>query len=107
VPGVFASGINDTPGGALGLDPRVGDALFRFLLSAPIIFWRTSSAIVARAIWHKCEPPWLSGARNSGGVRQRLRGYTVHAQVPAHHGLAVFAAYRIVVVLVILMIGLR
>jgi undecaprenyl-diphosphatase len=107
VPGVSRSGITITAGRALGLD-RVAATRFSFLLSAPIIFGATLKVLLSDGHLHEMlSLPWLYGA---GILAAFLSGYWAirfMLKYLAHHGLAIFAGYRVVLGIVILLIGLR
>lgn len=107
VPGTSRSGITITASRAMGLD-RVSATRFSFLLSAPIITGATLKVMVSDGHLHQMMSlPWLYGA---GILAAFVSGYAsikFLIQYLAKHGLGVFAAYRIAVGVVILLIGLR
>jgi undecaprenyl-diphosphatase len=107
VPGVSRSGITITTGRALGLT-RVSATRFSFLLSAPIITGATLKVLVGGDSLHQmAAAPWLFVV---GIVAAFMSGYVAIKfllNYLSKHGLGVFAAYRIVVGVVILMIGLK
>jgi len=107
VPGVSRSGITITASRALGLD-RVAATRFSFLLSAPIITGATLKVLLGHGNLHEmASVPLLYG---TGIVAALVSGYfSIRFLIGylSKHGLGVFAAYRIVVGVVILMIGLN
>jgi undecaprenyl-diphosphatase len=107
VPGISRSGITITASRALGFD-RVAATRFSFLLSAPIITGATLKVLVSDGNLHQMlSVPVLYGA---GILAAFVSGYLsikFLLQYLSKHGLGVFAAYRIVVGIFILMIGLK
>jgi undecaprenyl-diphosphatase len=107
IPGVSRSGITITTGRALGLD-RVSATRFSFLLSAPIITGATLKVMLGgEALSQMALAPGLYAA---GILAALVSGYLSIKFLIGYlskHGLAVFAAYRVVVGLVIIMIGLK
>jgi len=107
VPGVSRSGITITASRALGLD-RVSATRFSFLLSAPIITGATFKVLFSHGNLHEmASVPVLYGA---GIVAALVSGYLSIKFLIGYlskHGLGVFAAYRVMVGVVILMVGLR
>ncbi len=107
VPGVSRSGITITTSRSLGFD-RVTATRFSFLLSAPIITGATLKVLVSDGNMHELlSVPLLYGV---GIVAAMVSGYAAIKfllQYLSKHGLGLFAAYRVAVGVVILMIGLR
>jgi undecaprenyl-diphosphatase len=107
VPGISRSGITITAGRALGLD-RVSATRFSFLLSAPIITGATLKVLASHGnLGEMLSVPVLYGA---GIVAAFLSGYGAIKfllQYLSRHGLGVFAAYRIAVGVLILIVGVR
>jgi undecaprenyl-diphosphatase len=107
IPGVSRSGITITTGRALGLD-RIAATRFSFLLSAPIIAGATLKVMLGgEALSQMAAAPGLYAA---GILAALISGYLSIKFLISYlskHGLAVFAAYRVAVGVVILMIGLK
>jgi undecaprenyl-diphosphatase len=105
MPGVSRSGITITTGRALGLD-RVSATRFSFLLSAPIITGATLKVLVGHESLHQmAAAPLLYLA---GIVAALISGYLsikFLLDYLSKHGLVVFAAYRIIVGIIILAVG--
>ena len=107
VPGVSRSGITITTSRALGFD-RVSATRLSFLLSAPIITGATLKVLIEPANIHQMgAAPWLYAA---GIVSAAVSGFLAIKfllRYLSKHGLAIFAAYRVVVGIIILMIGFK
>jgi undecaprenyl-diphosphatase len=107
VPGVSRSGITITTARALGFD-RVTATRFSFLLSAPIITGATLKVLLKPSNWHDM---MASPALYVVGILAALvSGYVAIKfllRYLSRHGLGVFAVYRVVVGILILVIGLR
>lgn len=107
VPGVSRSGITITAARALGFD-RVSATRFSFLLSAPVITGATLKVIISNGnLQEMAALPWLYGA---GIMAAFVSGYIsikFLLSYLAKHGLGLFAVYRMVVGVIILIIGLR
>ena len=107
VPGVSRSGITITASRALGFD-RVSATRFSFLLSAPIITGATLKVLVSGPSLHQMAlAPSLYAA---GIVVAFVSGYAAIKfllDYLSRHGLAVFAAYRVAVGVLILIVGLK
>jgi undecaprenyl-diphosphatase len=107
VPGVSRSGITITASRAMGFD-RISATRFSFLLSAPIITGATLKVLAKPSDLHQmAEVPYLYVA---GILAAFVSGYWAikfMLRYLSKHGLGVFAAYRIVVGIIILAIGLR
>jgi len=107
VPGVSRSGATITAGRALGLD-RVSATRFSFLLSAPVITGASLKVLVSDGNLHQMlAVPWLYGAGIAAALVSGYISIKFLLQYLSKHGLALFAAYRIVVGVIILAIGLR
>jgi undecaprenyl-diphosphatase len=107
VPGVSRSGITITASRALGFD-RVTATRFSFLLSAPIITGATLKVLLSHGnLQQMASVPWLYGAGILAALASGYLSIKFLLQYLAKHGLGVFAAYRILVGVIILMIGLR
>jgi undecaprenyl-diphosphatase len=107
VPGVSRSGITITASRALGFD-RVAATRFSFLLSAPIITGATLKVLVKPSNFH--EMAAMPALYVVGILAALVSGYVsikFLLQYLSKHGLGVFAAYRVVVGVVILIMGLR
>jgi undecaprenyl-diphosphatase len=107
VPGISRSGITITIGRALGFD-RVSATRLSFLLSAPIITGATLKVLVEptnmQQMW---TAPWLYVA---GIVSAAVSGFLAIKfllKYLSKHGLAIFAAYRVAVGTLLLMVGFR
>lgn len=107
VPGVSRSGITITAGRALGFD-RVSATRLSFLLSAPIITGATLKVVLGGGnLAQMGEAPELYVA---GILAALVSGYASIKFLLGYlskHGLGVFALYRVVVGVIILMVGLR
>ncbi len=107
VPGVSRSGITITTSRALGFD-RVSATRLSFLLSAPIITGATLKVLVDPTNMQQMNTaPWLYVA---GIVSAAVSGFLAIKfllKYLSKHGLAVFAAYRVVVGTLLLMVGIR
>lgn len=107
IPGVSRSGITITASRALGFD-RVAATRFSFLLSAPIITGATLKVLLSDGnAAEMMKVPLLYGV---GILAAFVSGYLAIKFLLAylsHHSLGVFAIYRIVVGVIILVIGLR
>jgi undecaprenyl-diphosphatase len=107
VPGVSRSGITITASRALGFD-RVSATRFSFLLSAPIITGATLKVLAKPSNLH--EMMVMPMLYLVGIVAALVSGYLsikFLLQYLSRHGLGVFAVYRVVVGVVILVVGLR
>lgn len=107
VPGTSRSGITITAGRALKLD-RVTATRFSFLLSAPVITGATLKVLASgKTIGDMVAAPSLYVA---GIISAALAGYISIKFLISYlskHGLAIFAYYRVVVgVIILLMVGL-
>jgi undecaprenyl-diphosphatase len=107
VPGVSRSGVTITASRALGFD-RVTATRFSFLLSAPIITGATMKVML--------KPSNLSDMATTPGIyvvgilAALVSGYIsikFLLRYLSRHGLGLFAAYRVAVGVLILIIGLR
>ncbi|HSX00735.1 MAG TPA: undecaprenyl-diphosphate phosphatase [Candidatus Saccharimonas sp.] len=107
VPGVSRSGITITTGRLFGLD-RVAATRFSFLLSAPVIAGATAKVLLTGdALSQMAAVPMVYVA---GVLAAFASGYLAIKFLLAYlakHGLGLFAAYRIVLGVLILVIGLR
>ncbi len=107
VPGVSRSGITITTSRALGFD-RVSATRLSFLLSAPIITGATLKVLAEPSnLQQMGAAPWLYAA---GIVSAAVSGFLAIKfllQYLSKHGLALFAAYRVAVGVLILIVGLR
>jgi len=107
VPGVSRSGITITTSRALGFD-RVSATRLSFLLSAPIITGATLKVLAEPSNLQQISAaPWLYAA---GIVSAAVSGFLAIKfllQYLSKHGLALFAAYRVAVGVLILIVGLR
>lgn len=107
IPGISRSGITITTGRALGLD-RVSATRFSFLLSAPIITGATLKVLADGATIHQMtQVPWLYAA---GIISAFVSGYFAIKFLLSYlsrHGLAIFAAYRVILGVLILALGIR
>ncbi len=107
VPGVSRSGITITAGRWLGLN-RTAATRFSFLLSAPIITGATLKVLVSHGnIGEMMALPVLYGAGIGAAFVSGYLSIKFLLHYLSRHGLALFAGYRVVVGLIILMIGLR
>jgi undecaprenyl-diphosphatase len=107
VPGVSRSGITITAGRVMGFD-RVTATRFSFLLSAPIITGATVKVLVGGESLHQMSMAplvYLTGIL--GAFVSGFLAIKFMLQYLSKHGLAVFAVYRIVLGVVILMVGWR
>lgn len=107
VPGVSRSGITITAGRLFGMD-RVAATRFSFLLSAPIITGATLKVITAPHNFAQLTS--APGIYAIGIISAALSGYwAIRFMITylAKHGLGIFAAYRIAVGVLIIMIGLQ
>lgn len=107
VPGVSRSGITITAGRALGFN-RVAATRFSFLLSAPVITGATLKVLVKPSNLH--EFATVPAIYAAGILAAFISGYLAIRfliNYLSRHGLAVFAAYRIAVGILILAIGLQ
>ncbi len=107
VPGVSRSGITITASRAMGFD-RVSATRFSFLLSAPIITGATLKVLVGKeALAGMSAAPLLYAA---GIIAAFVSGYLAIKFLLSYlskHGLGVFAAYRVAVGVIILLMGLN
>jgi len=108
IPGTSRSGITITAGRALKLD-RVTATRFSFLLSAPVITGATLKVLASgKTMGDMAAAPALYVA---GIIAAGLAGYfsiKFLINYLSKHGLAIFAYYRIVVgILILLVMGLR
>ena len=107
IPGVSRSGITITTARAMGFD-RISATRFSFLLSAPIITGATLKVLLGHGSLHEmAAAPTLYLA---GILAALVSGYVAIRfllQYLSKHGLGVFAAYRVAVGVLILLIGLR
>lgn len=105
IPGTSRSGITITAGRLVGLD-RVSATRFSFLLSAPIITGATLKVVLTPHNFAELTAePVLYGA---GIIAAGISGYlAIRFMISylARHGLALFAGYRILLGITILVVG--
>jgi len=107
VPGVSRSGITITASRALGFD-RVAATRFSFLLSAPIITGATLKVLVSDGNAHEMlSVPLLYGTGIAAAFISGYLAIKFLLRYLSRHGLGIFAAYRVAVGIIILLIGLR
>jgi undecaprenyl-diphosphatase len=107
IPGTSRSGITITASRAMGFD-RVSATRFSFLLSAPVITGATLKVLAHKeTVAQMASVPWLYGAGILAAFGSGYLSIRFLLQYLSKHGLGVFAAYRIVLGLIILAIGVQ
>lgn len=107
VPGVSRSGATITAGRALGFD-RVAATRFSFLLSAPIITGATLKVIASgHTIQDITASPVEYGAAILAAFISGWLAIKFLISYLSRHGLTVFAVYRVVLGVIVLVVGLN
>ena len=107
IPGISRSGITIITGRALGFD-RVAATRFSFLLSAPIITGATLKVLVKSENLHALSSePLIYAAGITAAFVSGWFSIKFLIDYLSRHGLGIFAAYRILVGILILVLGIR